>query len=89
MRNFLFAASIAERDRKSHFGVLAIGPRKYAPLLTEQVAAFRRDVLLPEFRDLIAFVDYEAYADILVAANVPDAAELAEFLRERIHNVLA
>lgn len=88
MRNFLFAASIAERDGKSRFGVLAIGPRRFAPLLAEQVAAFRRDILLPEFQDLIAFVDYEAYADILDAANDHDAAQLAEFLRERIHNVL-
>ncbi len=88
MRNFLFAASIAERDRKSRFGVLAICPHRYAPVLAEQLAAFRRDILQPEFQDLIAFVDYEAYADILIAANDPDAAQLSEFLRERIHNVL-
>ncbi|SLN55163.1 hypothetical protein PEL8287_02950 [Roseovarius litorisediminis] len=88
MRNFLFAASIAERDKKSRFGVLAIGPRKYASVLAEQVAAFRRDILLPDFRDLIAFVDYEEYADILDAANATDAAELAEFLRERIRHVV-
>lgn len=88
MRNFLFAAAMAERDKKSHFHVLTIGPRRFAPVLAEQVATFRREVLLPEFQDLIAFVDYEEYADLLDAANDPSAAELAEFLRERIRHVV-
>lgn len=43
---------------------------------------------LPEFQDRIEFVEYVAYADILIAANDPDVAQLAEFLRERIRNVL-
>jgi hypothetical protein len=33
MGNFLFAASIAERDGRAHFGVLTIGPRRLAPAL--------------------------------------------------------
>ena len=61
---------------------------RLAPVLAEQVATFRREVLLPEFQDLIAFVDYEEYADLLDAANDPSAAELAEFLRERIRHVV-
>jgi len=54
----------------------------------DHLGAFRRDILLPEFQDLIAFVDYDEYADILGAAKDPDAAELAELLRERIRHVV-
>ena len=67
-------------DRHLRFG--------YASVLAEQVAAFRRDILLPEFHDLIAFCDYEAYTDILDAAKDHDAARLSEFLRERIRRVV-
>lgn len=88
MRNFLFAAAMAERDKKSHFFVLTIGPRRFAPKLAEQVLAFRREILLPAFHKQIAFVEYEDYAQILDMADDPDAKELAEFLRERIQNVV-
>jgi hypothetical protein len=88
MRNFLFAASMAERDGKSHFGVLAIGPRRFAPVLSEQVAAFRQGILQDAFADHIAFLDYESYSDILNASGDPEAAELACFLRDHIDSII-
>ncbi|MFC2968331.1 hypothetical protein [Acidimangrovimonas pyrenivorans] len=57
-------------------------------MAAQQVATICKEVLLPEFQNLIAFVDYEEHVDILDAANDPDAAELAEFLRERIRRVV-
>jgi hypothetical protein len=47
MRNFLFAASLAEVEQKSYWGVLTIAPRKFAPKLVDQVNGFRDGVLLP------------------------------------------
>jgi len=88
MRNFLFAAATAERDKKSHFFVLTIGPRRFAAKLVEQVQAFRSEILLPEFHKQIAFVEYEDYVQILGRGDNADAKELAEFLRGRIQNVV-
>ena len=87
MRNFLFAASLAERDGKSHFGVLTIGPRRFAPVLAAQVEAFRRDVLQEEFAECIAFVDYESYADVLASMGSRQANDLADFIMDRIRVV--
>jgi hypothetical protein len=61
---------------------------KFARVLAQKVPAFRRDILLPEFQYLIAYVAFEEYADILDAANDPDARELADFLRERIRQIV-
>lgn len=88
MRNFLFAASMAERDGKSHFGVVTIGPHRFAPILSEQVAAFQKDVLQDQFSDRIAFVDYETYAGLLDNSGDPAAIELAHFIRERIRSIV-
>lgn len=88
MRNFLFAAALAERDKKSHFGVLTIGPRRFSSILEDQVGAFRRDVLQDDFADLVAFVDYEEYADLLAEKASEHAVQLSGFLLERISDVL-
>jgi hypothetical protein len=88
MRNFLFAASLAERDGKSHFGVLTIGPRHFAPKLNRQVELFRNDVLQEVFFDRIAFIDYESYADVLASVGSNKTVGLADFLRERIRDVI-
>lgn len=82
---FSFAAALAERDKKSHFQVLTIGPRRFSSVLQGQVEAFRRDILQDEFADLITFVAYEEYADLLAATRSERAAELPRFLVGRIH----
>jgi hypothetical protein len=88
MRNFLFAAALAERDRRSSFGVLAIAPRRFAPLLEAQVAAFRTDVLRTEFHGCISFATYESYIELLENCTEPKVADLAGFLAQRIRVVV-
>ena len=89
MRNFLTAASMAERDRKSYFGVLAVAPRRFSAKLEAQVAEFQGNILREEWRDRIRFVDYESYCDILDSFGSPEAAELSSFLKARIRTVAA
>lgn len=88
MRNFLFAAAMAERDRKSWFGVLTIAPRRYAGELRAQVAAFRERVLLPHHSDRVSFLDYESYCELLRQTRDADADDLAEFLESRIDAII-
>ncbi len=88
MRNFLFAAALAEREQKSWFGVLAIGPTKSAVGLRQQVANFRETILHPRYADRVMFATYETYIDLLIAAQDESAAELGRFLEERIGSIL-
>jgi len=88
MRNFLFAASLAKHEQKPVFGVLTIGPRLFAPVLSRQVAAFQRDILQEQYADLISFLDYESYAAILESFGEKDSTELARFVRERIRTIV-
>jgi len=87
MRNFLFAAAMAERDRKSFFGVLAICPEPSSGVLHSQVEEFRKKVLLPEFRDRVKFLTYEILIDRLRSVTDPEADALAVFLEERIETI--
>jgi hypothetical protein len=84
MRNFLFAASYAERHRKTFFGVIAIGPRNRSDPLRSQVAEFSEGILLPEYRERVAFVEYERYIELLAAHGSRDGKDLASFLEERL-----
>jgi len=88
MRNFLFAASLAEKEGKTYFGVLAIAPRRVSAKLANQVDDFRRNVLLPEFQDRITLVDYETYASCLAESGDKECAELATFLEGRISEII-
>ncbi len=88
MRNFLFAASLAEKEGKTYFGVLAIAPRRVSAKLANQVDDFRRNVLLPEFQDRITLVDYETYASCLAESGDIECAELATFLEGRISEII-
>ena len=64
------------------------GSHRPAQFFAARLAASQGDVPQPQFQDMIASVDYEKDADILDAAHDHDAAKLAEFLRNCIHNVL-
>jgi hypothetical protein len=88
MRNFLFVASLAEKEGKTYFGVLAIAPRRVSAKLANQVDDFRRNVLLPEFQDRITLVDYETYASCLAESGDKECAELATFLEGRISEII-
>ena len=87
LRNFLFAAAMAERDRKKSFGVLAICPEPTSGSISQQVEEFRQQVLLPEFRDCVKFLPYETLIDHLRNVADSEADELAAFLEERIRTV--
>ncbi len=87
MRNFLFAAAMAERDRKNFFGVLAICPEPSSGTLRSQVEEFRQKILLPEFRGRVKFLTYEILIDRLRNVADPEADALAAFLEERIETI--
>ena len=87
MRNFLFAARMAERDRKSFFGVLAICPENFSGVLGSQVAEFQQNVLRPEFRGRVKFLNYETLITHLRLVDDEEASALAEYLEERIDTV--
>ena len=88
MRNFLFAASLAEKEGKTYFGVLAIAPRSVSAKLANQVDDFRRNVLLPEFQGRITLVDYETYSSCLAETGDKECTELATFLDGRISEII-
>ena len=87
MRNFLFAAAMAERDRKNLFGVLAICPEPSSGALRSQAEEFRQKILLPEFRDRVKFLTYETLIDRLRKIADSEADALAAFLEERIETI--
>lgn len=88
MRNFLFAASMAERDGRPSFFLLTIAPRAFADHLTEQLERFRRDILRSEFADCAGFIAYEGLAESLRAQPDQHAQRLGDFLLERIATVV-
>ena len=87
MRNFLFAAAMAERDGRKFFGVLAICPEPTAGKLALQVDRFRNEVLLPRYRDRVRFLTYERLIHHLRMTAEMEALELAGSLEERIDTV--
>lgn len=88
MRNFLFAAAFAERERRSFFGVLAICPRGTADTLEKQLDEFRREILMPRFRERIRLAYYEDYIEFLRGTRDTSARDLASFLEERINSII-
>jgi hypothetical protein len=84
MRNFLFAAALAQQQRVQSFGVVAIAPARVSGKLERQVESFRTTVLQSQFGSCVRFVTYERLIELLRQAGDPDAAALATFLEERI-----
>ena len=87
MRNFLFAAEAAKRDRKAFFGVVAICPERTADEVKIRVHEFRNDILLPEFKEQMQFLPYERLLHHLRVTCDGDALKLANFLEERIDTI--
>lgn len=84
MRNFLFAACMAEGAGKSSFYTLAITPRRFVANLGEQVARFRDTVLAPEFAPNIGITTYEHLLALLENIGAGGSAPLAGFIDERL-----
>jgi len=80
MRNFLFAAALAQKTGKSQFGVMVISPRRFLSNLQSQVDAFKERVLLRDHHERIQLTSYEHYVDLLKDSGDATAEELGEFL---------
>ena len=84
MRNFLFAAALAQRERKKCFGVIAIVPKRLASKLERQVSDFRKQVLQPQFAGLIHLIHYEQLIELLCQSNNTEGVDLGRFLQDTI-----
>jgi hypothetical protein len=83
MRNVLFAACSGAPT----WATLAIVPRVVNSVVQEQAAAFRHQVLRPEYRAQLAVSPYEDLIDLLTASRFDDSQRLGQFLAERIATV--
>ena len=88
MRNFLFAAALAQKEKKDCFGVLVICPKSTATKIEQQVESFRGEILCPEFYGHIQMAYYEDYLRILQESGSQSAVQLAQFLQERMSAVI-
>lgn len=84
MRNFLFAAAMAERSGHSGHFMLTIAPRAFSDHLSGQLDSFRTQILRPGLAGRVGFAAYEDLAAILCDDSDPDAQRLGLFLLERI-----
>jgi hypothetical protein len=83
MRNFLFAAALAQKTGKSQFGVMAIAPQKFLPNLQSQIDGFKESVLLREHHERIQLTTYERYVELLRESGNAAAKQLGDFLETR------
>lgn len=80
MRNFLLASAFAMRHRKSQFATVVICPKSCSAPLESQVESFKKEVLRPEFENLVHMAFYDDYIEAI--REVGD--ERAEFLQQRM-----
>lgn len=84
MRNFLFAAALAQQQRFQSFGVVVIAPARKSGKLERQIESFRTTILQPQFGALVQLVTYERLIELLQQSGDPAAVALATFLSGRI-----
>lgn len=84
MRNFLFAAALAQRKGLPSFGVVAIVPAKKSGKLERQIESFRTTILQPAYATYIRLVTYERLIELLRDTSEVGAVALANFLSSRI-----
>lgn len=84
MRNFLFAAAMAQREKLPSFGAVAIAPAKKSGKVEKQVESFRTTILQPEFGSCVRLVTYERLIEFLRDTGEVGAVTLASFLEGRI-----
>jgi hypothetical protein len=83
MRNVLFAAS----SGRTAWATLAIVPDVVSTVVRKQAAAFRDQVLRPEYQSRLAVATYEELVGLLGASRFDESRRLGEFLAERIATV--
>ena len=88
MRNFLFAAALAQQQKLRSFGVVAIAPAKMSGKLKRQIESFRTTVLQPGFGSCVKLVTYERLIELLKETGDVAAIALADFLSERIAELI-
>ena len=84
MRNFLFAASYAIRERKRNFGVAVVCPKRRRETLSTQLEQFRDSILLPEYRDRIQLLTYDYLIDLLRNHLPKDERSLSDHLTSQL-----
>jgi hypothetical protein len=75
MRNFLFAAALAEREDKNQFALLVVCPRGRDTAPNQQLEAFKAEVLQEAFRGHVALRHYEDWIELLSAITTPETLE--------------
>lgn len=88
MRNFLFAAALAQRKKLASFGVVAVAPARTAGKLERQIDSFRTAILQPEFGSCVRLVTYERLIELLRETGEAGAVALATFLEGRIAELI-
>lgn len=88
MRNFLFAAALAQQKECRTFGVLTIAPARTSNKLRRQVKAFRTTILQPQFGHCVQFATYERLIELLRRTRDGGAEDLANFLEGRIATLI-
>jgi hypothetical protein len=88
MRNFLFAAALAQQQKLTSFGVVVIAPAKKSAKLEREVELFRTIILQPEFGSSIKIVTYERLIEVLRESLDVGAVALATFLSGRIAQLI-
>jgi hypothetical protein len=83
MRNVLFAAS----SGAASWATLAIVPSRVSSVVQKQAAAFRDQILLPDYRSHLAVATYEDLIEVLCASRFEQSQRLGEFLAARIARV--
>jgi hypothetical protein len=88
MRNFLFAAGLAQRHKLKSFGVVTIVPARKLGKLERQIESFRTNVLQPQFGSCVQLVTYERLIELLRQSGDVAAVDLANFLAGRIATLI-
>lgn len=84
MRNFLFAAALAQKQKLASFGVVVIAPARKSGKLDRQIESFRTTILQPQFGSCVQLVTYERLIELLRQSGDVGAVALATFLTDRI-----
>jgi hypothetical protein len=83
-RNLFFAAELARRTGRPHFGALGIAPAVTAEVIEAQAAAFRDEVLLPEYAGRVGVTHYERLVKELSVSGDEAAAAVGRFVASRL-----
>ncbi len=84
MRNFLFAASIAQQKKLHNFGVVVMSPERTAGKLLKQIENSKTPSSNRNFTIKSGFLANEKLIGHLRQAQIESASKLADFLSSRI-----